>query len=102
MHLNDNPEENLRMENEFLQLKLKAELGAKTFISSNFPPEIENEFLKNVLAFENSFSNAPLKKMYELLEKPKYEPETECAVEAYGSELIAYAREVLSRWGSNV
>ena len=77
MHLNDNPEENLRMENEFLQLKLKAELGAKTFITDNFPPEIENEFLKNVLAFENSFSNAPLKKMYELLEKPKYEPETE-------------------------
>jgi hypothetical protein len=77
MHLNDNPEENLRMENEFLQLKLKAELGAKTFSSSNFPAEIENEFLKNVLAFENSFSNAPLKKMYELLEKPKYEPETE-------------------------
>ena len=77
MHLNDNPEENLRMENEFLQLKLKAELGAKTFISSNFPAEIENEFLKNVLAFENSFSNAPLKKMYELLEKPKSEPETE-------------------------
>ena len=29
----------------------------------------------------------------------EYEPETECAVEAYGSELIAYAREVLHRWG---
>ena len=29
----------------------------------------------------------------------EYEPETECAVEAYGSELIAYAREVLARHG---
>ena len=29
----------------------------------------------------------------------EYEPETECVVEAYGSELIAYAREVLHRWG---
>ena len=29
----------------------------------------------------------------------EYEPETECAVEAYGSELIAYARAVLARWG---
>ena len=29
----------------------------------------------------------------------EYEPETECAVEAYGSELIAFAREVLHRWG---
>ena len=29
----------------------------------------------------------------------EYEPETECAVEVYGSELIAYARAVLTRWG---
>jgi hypothetical protein len=77
LHLNDNPEENIRMENEFLQLKLKAELGAETFISGNFPPEIENEFLKNVLAFENSFSNAPMKTIYEMLEKPKYKPESD-------------------------
>jgi hypothetical protein len=27
----------------------------------------------------------------------EYEPETECAVEVYGSELIAYA--VLAKWG---
>jgi len=30
----------------------------------------------------------------------EYEPETECAVEVYGSELIAYARAVLAQWGS--
>ena len=29
----------------------------------------------------------------------EYEAETECAVEVYGSELIAYARAVLARWG---
>ena len=29
----------------------------------------------------------------------EYEPETECVVEAYGSELIAYARAALARWG---
>jgi hypothetical protein len=58
-------------------LKLKAELGADTYISGNFPPNIENEFLKNVLAFENSFSNATMKNIYELLEKPMYKPLTE-------------------------
>ena len=31
----------------------------------------------------------------------EYEPETECAVEAYGSELIAYARAVLARYGES-
>ena len=30
----------------------------------------------------------------------EYEPETECAVEVYGSELIAYARAVLAKWGN--
>ena len=30
----------------------------------------------------------------------EYEPETECAIEVYGSELIAYARAVLARWGT--
>ena len=30
----------------------------------------------------------------------EYEPETECCVEAYGSELIAYARAVLAKWGN--
>lgn len=29
----------------------------------------------------------------------EYEAETECVVEAYGSELIAFARAVLARWG---
>ena len=77
LQLSDDPEENMRMENELLQLKLKAELGADTYISGNFPPEVENEFLKNVLAFENSFSNASMKNIYELLEKPGYKSVTE-------------------------
>jgi len=77
LHFNDNPEENIRMENELLQLKLKAELGAETYITGHFPPEVENEFLKNVLAFENSFSTAKMKNIFELLEKPRYVLDTE-------------------------
>jgi hypothetical protein len=30
----------------------------------------------------------------------EYEVETECAIETYGSELIAFARAVLARWGN--
>ena len=30
----------------------------------------------------------------------EYEPETKCAVEVYGSELIFFARAVLARWGT--
>ena len=31
----------------------------------------------------------------------EYEPETECAVEVYGSELITFARAVLVRYGKS-
>ena len=31
----------------------------------------------------------------------EYEPETECAIEVYGSELIAFARAVLVRYGKS-
>jgi len=56
--LSNNPEENLRLENEFLQLKIQAELGAETEISGNTPAEVTNKFLKNVLAFEKEYAKA--------------------------------------------
>ncbi|MBK5279851.1 MAG: hypothetical protein JJE09_13410 [Bacteroidia bacterium] len=49
----DDPQENLRMENELLKLKLQAQFGAKS-VGENLPPDIENEFLKNVYAFEQN------------------------------------------------
>ena len=70
--LSDDPEENLRMENELLRLKLKAELGAESHHISNIDPGIENEFLKNVLAFEQNFANAKAAKVYDLVGKPAF------------------------------
>lgn len=52
----DDPEENLRMENELLKLKLQAQFGAMSGDGGNLPPDIENEFLKNVYAFEQNHS----------------------------------------------
>jgi len=73
--LSDDPEENLRMENELLRLKLKAELGGDSHSSGDLPPEIENEFLKNVMAFEQNWAKAkdekPVK-VYDLLGKPAF------------------------------
>ena len=50
--LSDDPEENLRMENELLRLKLQAELGADPHMINPVDPEIENIFLKNIFNFE--------------------------------------------------
>ena len=70
--LSDDSEENLRMENELMKLKLQAELGAKSFSASEIDPEIENAFLKNVMAFEQNWASAKPAKVYDLLGKPDF------------------------------
>lgn len=45
--LSNDPEENLRMQNELLRLKVRAELGA-------IPQITDSEFLKNMLQFETA------------------------------------------------
>ncbi len=70
--LSEDPEENLRMENELLRLKLQAELGGQSFTSGELNPEIENEFLKNVMAFEQNWAKSKSSKVYDLLGKPGF------------------------------
>jgi len=70
--LSNDPEENLRMENELLRLKLQAELGGQSHGSGNLPPEIENEFLKNIFAFEQNYANSKRTIIYNLLGKPEF------------------------------
>jgi hypothetical protein len=66
----DNPEENLQIENEILRMKVKAELGGIYEGSESLPPEIENEFLKNILAFEHRFATTQMVKVFNLLGEP--------------------------------
>ena len=74
--LSYNPDENKRMENELLQLKLKAELGVEAHISANTPASIENIFLKNMLAFEKGLAEAEEINIFGLIGKPDFAPET--------------------------
>jgi hypothetical protein len=70
------PNENKRMENELLQLKLMAELGVEAHISTNTPASIENIFLKNMLAFEKGMAEAKEIRIYELIGSPEFENES--------------------------
>ncbi len=67
-------DENLRIENELLRIKLTAQYGDAFQMESNasLPPEIENQFLKNILAFEESYENAEVTTVYEQIGKPSY------------------------------
>ncbi|MES2875578.1 MAG: hypothetical protein V4708_17775, partial [Bacteroidota bacterium] len=74
--LSYDPDENKRMENELLQLKLKAELGVEAHISANTPASIENIFLKNMLAFEKGLAEAEEINIFGLIGKPDFIPAT--------------------------
>lgn len=74
----DDPQENLRIENEILRLKMQAESGA--FFggdATNLPPEIENEFLHNVQAFEDAWKNVSYVTVYEFIGRPPFRKEAE-------------------------
>lgn len=71
----DDPEENLRLQNEFLKLKMMAESGAYFGGDGNLPPEIENQFLNNILEFEKQHASSTEKKIRDILENPVFEKE---------------------------
>mgnify|MGYP006170739281 CR=1 FL=1 len=63
-------EEKLRMENELLKLKMQAELGEQFHQENDIPADMENMFLKNMLAFHQSIENTVTIKVFEKLGKP--------------------------------
>ncbi len=65
-------EENLRDENEFLRMKLMLEHGADIGGNSDddLPAEVENEFLRNVMAFEEQFSQHKQIRIFDKIGKP--------------------------------
>lgn len=73
----DDPKENLRIENEILHLKLKAELGGELVNDPELPPELENEFLKNILAFEHAYANVKQVKVYDMISNPPFTKSSE-------------------------
>ena len=75
----DDPVENIKLENEFLKIKLKAQYGDAFHMESNadIPTEIENQFLKNMMAFEDAHARAEFTTVYECIGKPAYRPAEE-------------------------
>jgi hypothetical protein len=87
-NFNDDPEQNLRIENQILKLKMQAERGA--LFGGNLedlPPEMEAEFLKNVQQFEDSFDKARQITIYECIGKPAYKKVEEVTPEEIKGEI---------------
>jgi hypothetical protein len=75
----DDPAENMRIENELMKLKLKAQYGDAFQMggSEALSPDMENQFLKNILAFEESYNKGDFVTVYDRIGKPDYKPADE-------------------------
>jgi hypothetical protein len=73
----DDPTENMKIENEFLKIKLKAQYGDGFFMQEGehgLPPELENQFLKQMMQFEENYEKAEYISLYEKIGKPTFKP----------------------------
>lgn len=90
-------DEKLKAENDFLKMKMMLEQGAQfgSMASNDLPAEIENQFLKNVMAFEEKFKGErKVIKLSERIGQPKhFEP-----VSAIPDHDIASAWEELDNY----
>jgi hypothetical protein len=72
----ENFEENLRIENEFLKLKLKAQFGDAFKFEGyeGLTPEIENSLLKKAMHYEDEYLNNKQITIYDRLARPAFLP----------------------------
>ena len=85
--LSNDPQENLRMENELLRLQLKAETGADSNSLGSTPAEVENLFLKHVLEFERAYATGKQIKIFDFIGKPTHKKAKELTEQTIGDAL---------------
>lgn len=96
---NQKSSEQLKAENEFIKMKLMLEYGAKFGGegTEELPPEVENEFLNNVLAYEEQHKDRKPIKIFEKLGQPQqFKPSSEIPdneIETAWKELRRYMGE---------
>jgi len=71
----DDPYENLRMENDFLKMKMMVESGAVFGGKGDLPADLENQFLKNIIEFEKENGKAETQTIFDILGKPFFQEE---------------------------
>ncbi len=72
-HLSE--DERLKAENEFLKMKMMLEQGAFFGGSDNhaaLPPQIENQFLRNIMEFETQMANPTYIKVFDKIGRPSH------------------------------
>ncbi|HUZ61339.1 MAG TPA: hypothetical protein VMU83_21370 [Hanamia sp.] len=101
-NFSDDPEENLKMQNDFMKMKMMIESGARFGGSNeNLPPEIENEWLKNIMEFEKVNADSKSKKIFDVLSRPSFEDDSKLNEENFKTE-FSRLQILLENHGINV
>ena len=64
--------EELGTENELMKLKMMAEFGGDFVGSEDIPPDIENQFLKQIISFHKQHESSGLTTVYKFIGEPEY------------------------------
>jgi hypothetical protein len=73
-YLSDEDKDKLSIENEIMKIKLQMQFGDDFIMRSNgtLPPEIENQFLKQIMAFEANHGKGEEVTVFERIGKPDF------------------------------
>ena len=103
--LSEDPEERLRLENEILKLKLRAELGSALNSIPDIPLEVENAFLKHMLTIAQLQEQATTVSVFQLVGEPRFTPydeisEADLSLELERLEQIMTMNNVVVSYGA--
>lgn len=75
-------------ENDYLKAKLNAEYGSQfSESSSELPEDVENQWLKNMEAFEKAHENPQYRKVYDIIGRPDFKKAATLTKKEISSEL---------------
>src|SRR5689334_8440730 len=80
-------EDEIRSENLLLKLKLEMEHGMQMMDTSALDPQMENQWLTDIYAFEKQFKEAGRIKIYDKIGRPEYKRYDEINKADISSEL---------------
>jgi hypothetical protein len=90
MNENEEEKDKLSIENEIMKIKLQMQFGDDFFmkINGSLPPEIENQFLKQITAFEENHDKGEKVTVFERIGKPDFKKVEELKPADISGELV--------------
>jgi hypothetical protein len=89
-YLSEEEKDKLSIENEIMKIKLQMQFGDDFMMKTNgsLPPELENQFLKQIMAFEENHDKGEEVTVFERIGKPDFKKVEELKPAEVSKELV--------------